>query len=309
MKIPDIKISHIFFLLPLVVGICLSGCRQPSDAPTDEDRVVVSIGPLAELTRAIAGDSVKVEVFLPAATDPETFEPTVRSMRSLSNARGLLITGLLPFETQLAGKLSASADTIAVASVTDGIAPIFGTHSHHSHNSPHSHNSHNSHLDQDPHVWSSVKNAKVMAANIAAILSRWMPGKAPCFEANNRRLQARLDSLDNAYAEALAPVSGRSFVAWHPSLSYFARDYGLQQLAFNQENKETSVLRQAANIRRAGSQAPLAFFIPTDIPADRAASIARELALQPVAINLMSTQWQATLDSIVGILAAPGLQN
>ena len=44
---------------------------------------------------------------------------------------------------------------------------------------------------------------------------------------------ARHGALDSI----LRPCRGASFVVWHPSLSYFARDYGLHQIALSPEGR------------------------------------------------------------------------
>ena len=38
-------------------------------------------------------------------------------------------------------------------------------------------------------------------------------------------------------------MKGGSFVVWHPSLSYFARDYGLEQISLEYDGKEVPVGR------------------------------------------------------------------
>ena len=73
---------------------------------------------------------------------------------------------------------------------------------------------------------------------------------------------ARLDSIDNAITARLAPHKGDSFIVWHPSLSYFARDYGLNQVVVGgSEHKESSIADLKESIDTARN-AELLYFLP-----------------------------------------------
>lgn len=58
------------------------------------------------------------------------------------------------------------------------------------------------------------------------------------YQANYRKLDAELAVFADSLRQVLAPVRGQAFVVWHPALSYFARDYGLEQIGIEYEGKE-----------------------------------------------------------------------
>lgn len=58
------------------------------------------------------------------------------------------------------------------------------------------------------------------------------------YQANYRKLDAELAAFADSLRQVLAPVRGQAFVVWHPALSYFARDYGLEQIGIEYEGKE-----------------------------------------------------------------------
>ncbi len=91
----------------------------------------------------------------------------------------------------------------------------------------HVHEGEGHHHDSDPHIWLSPANAKVMAENICAGLSRQYPEYSEVFAANLSSLLAELDAL-NAYGrETLSQLSCREIITFHDGFSYFAESFDL----------------------------------------------------------------------------------
>ena len=116
-------------------------------------------------------------------------------------------------------------------------------------------------------------------------------------------LDNRLDSLDRAFAARLAASNGPdAFAIWHPSLSYFARDYGLEQIAVGFENKEmpASVLKTVIDeVREDGAEV---FFYQKEFDSRQVESLNKELGTRLVEINPMNYDWESELDRIVSAL-------
>lgn len=278
-----------------MVGVC-SGCSG-AEGRSEVREVAVSVPPLEYFVKSIGGDSVRVSPLLSQGGDPETFQPGMGAMRAVNRSGMLLVTGVLPFETELLKNLKDNTTDLNVCDVGEGIEYIYGTHSHAEAADGEEECGHG---EPDPHIWSSVRNGAVIARNVFNALSGTYPELEPYFRERYDRLSARLDSIDRVYSSRL---SGHpSFVIWHPSLSYFARDYGLEQIAFNIENKETSPLRLREVTDRAREMKPAAFFVPSGLPADRVATISGSIGLSPYEINVMSADWEHELDNVVNEL-------
>jgi zinc transport system substrate-binding protein len=82
----------------------------------------------------------------------------------------------------------------------------------------------------DPHLWLDPNNAKAMVAAIAAALAAADPGRAALYEENARDATARLDELDRALNDRLAPVRAVPFIVFHDAFQYLERRYGLAAL-------------------------------------------------------------------------------
>jgi zinc transport system substrate-binding protein len=79
----------------------------------------------------------------------------------------------------------------------------------------------------DLHLWLSPGNAKAMVADIAVRLSALYPDKASLYQANAKKLDARLDQLDSEMKARFAPLADKPFVAFHDAYQYLEKSYGL----------------------------------------------------------------------------------
>ena len=140
----------------------------------------------------------------------------VSQMRMIESAEIVVISGA-GLEEFLEDALDA-AHFLIDASEDTHIHTSEHTHDH----SDHSHN-HN----KDPHIWLSPENAKVMAQNICAGLSKRYPEHASTFAANLKNLIARLDALHTYGTETLSQLSCREMITFHDGFAYFAESFHL----------------------------------------------------------------------------------
>ena len=79
----------------------------------------------------------------------------------------------------------------------------------------------------DPHLWLDPLNARLWAGVIARELGEADPGNREKYEANARRLKARLDALHRELRGALAPVGSAPYIVFHDAYQYLEERYGL----------------------------------------------------------------------------------
>lgn len=282
---------YILTILAATAAGCSAG-RSDGDSPR---RLAVSVEPLRALLAPLAAGRFEVSAVMDRSADPESFEPSVARRIATDDAEALFATGALPFEAALAETLPRR---VALVTLIDSIDALYGTHDHcthpgHRHGAP------------DPHIWTSARNAAAITRAMAATLMRLDPDGAALYASRRDSLCARLDSLDAAVAARLADVPSRAFVVWHPSLSYAARDYGLQQVALGAEGKDFS----AAAIRRAIDEATEAgarvCFVQRGQDTGRTRSVAAETGMRIVEIDFTGADWPAQLNIIADELARP----
>ena len=90
-------------------------------------------------------------------------------------------------------------------------------------------------------IRTSVRNARVIASNMLDAMVEADPVNADEYRRRHAELDRGLARMDSSMSARLAPLRGQGFMVWHPSLSYFARDYGLTQIALGGGGKEISL--------------------------------------------------------------------
>ena len=262
----------------LLVCVCLMGSCGKNGG---EQRVVsVTIPPQQWLLQQIVGDRYKVTALLPPGANPETFEPDMQQLMDLQNSAAYFKAGMPGFEESMLGKMKDNFPDLPVYDSSEGVERLTGTHSQH--------DSHGDDHAADPHVWTSLKNARVMAANMLRHMVAIDPEGREIYTANFNRLDSRLAALDDSIAGVLAGRAGTSFIVWHPSLSYFARDYGLQQIAMEADGKEASVKQLRRQVDAAGAHRPVVFFLQQEYDSRGARTLAGEIGLPTASIAVMS---------------------
>jgi len=263
-----------FFLLIIILPLLslAPACREQSSG---RKTIAVSIPPQAGLLHEITGDSINIVTLMHADANPEAFEVSVKDMRAINDAVLYMKIGNLAFEETLTEHIGESNPGLRFINVSDGVELIYGTHSHGSH----------THHVADPHTWTSVANLRIMAANMLAAVIETDSANRDFYTSNYNRLTARLDSIDTALATRLSGIGSRSFLIWHPSLSYLARDYGLEQITVGQDNKDMTPGQLRDVYRKATADSAAVIFMQQNYDSRQAESLAHELNVEIVAIN------------------------
>ena len=103
-------------------------------------------------------------------------------------------------------------------------------HDEHAHDE-HAHDEHDKHDEHggqnDPHIWLSPSNAKVMASAIAEHLSSAFPEHRTAYQANLASLHQSLDQLDADLRQKFSAISGRNYLVFHDAYQYLEQEYQL----------------------------------------------------------------------------------
>lgn len=285
--------NYIFSLFITVIACAwiITGC---AGGPAEQRIVTVSIEPQRYLLEQITGDKVQVRSLLTEGANPETYDPSVTHMFNLGKSIGYLRMGNIGFEAAIIDKISEANPDLPIFDTSAGIVPILGTHSHGDHH----------HDVMDPHTWTSVKNAKTIALNMLEAMEKIDPANKQYYRRNYETFSARLDSIDNVITSRLIPCRGHSFMVWHPSLSYFARDYELNQVVVgNAEHKENSIADLRSSIDQARREGASIFFFQKDFDSRQVSAINSELEAHEVNINPLSYHWEEELLKIADAIA------
>ncbi len=290
----DRKIYHSLTVL-LVAFVLFTACKPREQTP--QNTIYVSILPLRSLIYDIVGDDFSIEVLVPTGASPETFEPMPRQFATLNQAQMIFNVGLIDFETTLLGKLENQRRIIHL---NEGIELIAGSCSHTTATEGQAH--HHAH-GIDPHIWMSPKALRRMAANAYEAIRKVYPDSAK-YERNYRQLDARLSELDVRTARQIDESGVHLFIIYHPALTYYARDYGLQQVAIETDGKEPSARHLARLIQQAKEHRIHKLFYQSQFPASTVEVIADDIGAETVRIDPLREDVISNIDEITRSITA-----
>ena len=276
----------------------LEGCGGRKSA--DDNLIVVTIEPLRYFVDRIAGNGYTVETLVPEGSDPESYDPTPTQMMRLSEARLYFKVGYLGSEIMWEKTIAEVMKGGELIDSSEGFDYELsgGCDGHHHHEGHHHH-----HAMGDPHTWASVSGARVIAKNIKKTLAVTYPANSELFEQNYKALLSEIDSVEQEVTALLSPVKHRGFMIYHPSLTYFAREFGLKQFPIEAEGKEPSPYQLRKLIDTVRSEGVQLIFIQREFDKKQAGSIAKETGCRIVEIAPLSYHWTEEMMRIARSLA------
>lgn len=279
----------------ILTGLMANSCSKPAEGDS-RPVLVVSIEPQRYLLDQLAGDEFRVVALMPRGANPETYDPTLQNRRDVEDAKAYFTIGHLLFEKKLEARVNDKSNFVNTAKE---VTPIYGTHDHNA-------SSHETFLPPgceeeniDPHVWVSVRNSRKIAKEMANRLVVLDPDHATRYSERFQALDHRLDSLDKAYTARLEGAPSKAFMVWHPSLSYFARDYGFEQISVAADSKETSPLKVQQVINEALADSVRIFFAQSDQDTEQSRTIAASAGLRSVPLNTTAYDIVGELNTVV----------
>lgn len=274
-----------------VVASC--GSRQAADKPI----LAVSIEPQRQILEKIAGPDFEVTTLLGRGADPETFDPSTAQRLAVDEAEIYFSTGVLPFESKIQESLDRESEFV---DTSKGMTLLYGTHGH-----AHGHAQADSASAADPHYWSSVTGATAIARNMAEALKKHYPERSADINLRLESFYMDMAELNRRIVISLQSAQNPVFAVWHPSLSYFARDYGLEQLSLGEEGKELSAKDMAEAIDHAKADNVKVFFFQPGIDSRQAEVLNESIGSRLVSINPLDYNWQGQLLTIANEIARP----
>lgn len=177
--------------------------------------VVVSIAPLYNITRAIAGDRADIILLVPPGASEHTFSPKPSLIMALAKADVFIKAGAgMEF---YADKMvsAASNKKLVVLAITDGVKLLAGA-------------------DEDekkygnPHIWLDPVMAAGIAGKICGALSAADPEGRKFYDANLKNFKFKIGALDVYLKKEISGFGRKELITFHPAWVYFENRYGLK---------------------------------------------------------------------------------
>ena len=212
-----------------VAALAVLAAGPPARAAVN---AMASTEDLADLTRQVGGDKVKVEGIAKGYQDPHFVEAKPSFILKLAHADLLVVVGrdleigwLPPLIQQsrnariqvgadgyLDASLSAKILDIPTGQVTRAMGDV--------------------HPLGNPHYWLDPGNGRRIARTIADKLSRMAPADASYFASRYADFDKRLAEAEKRWDAAMAPYKGIKVVTYHRSWPNFADRFGLDVIGY-----------------------------------------------------------------------------
>jgi ABC-type Zn uptake system ZnuABC Zn-binding protein ZnuA len=189
-------------------------------------RVVATTTDLRSLAEIVGGDRVAVTHILPPTVNAEDYQAKPQDLGRTKSADLIVRVGAdydlwldrllaqAPPALRRGGARHVDAST-AIA-LLDVRSTSLGAGDGHAHGSG------------NPHYWLDPNNAAIITGTLLEALARIDPNNAKHYEARRIAFLDRLETKRVQWERLVAPIQGKSLVAYHNTWAYFARRFRLK---------------------------------------------------------------------------------
>lgn len=260
----------------------LISCKNTN---SNKDIITTSVPPLKWIVSEIAGDKYVVESIIKSNVSHESFEPDVKDIQKLEESKVLFFYEMFEFEETLEKSSNGKAynvlegldENLFLKDEHNNDVVIDKDHEHHHDEKEHEHHHDHGKSGNDPHVWFSMSITKYVAKKILDKLVELYPTDKDIFEKNYENLISKIDSFENESREILMNLGSKSFIIYHPSLSYFLNGSNVKEIAIETEGKEPSAKEIEEIIENAKKNNVKIIFVQPQFSKDSAKAIKDEL--------------------------------
>lgn len=278
----------------LLLGILAVSCASTPETSSEQINITVSILPEKYFVERIGGDHITVNVMVGPGDSPHTYEPKAVQMTALSNAAVYFSIGI-DFENAWMNRIVDTNPDMQIVDLSANLERIpMGSHLHEG--EAVEENKEENGLD--PHVWTSPNNVNIMANTIYQTLARIDPANEEAYKANLDSFQQDISDLKTEIETSLQGIASNKFMVFHPAWGYFARDFGLEQIAVEIEGSEPSVKELAGIIEEAHEENIQVVFAQPEFSTKTADYIATEINGQVILISPLTEDWLENLRNV-----------
>ncbi len=272
-------------LVLLLLAALLSGCVSQRES-SGQIKVATTIVPLGEFVHAVGGTRVLVTVLVPPGVEPHTFEPSPSQIREVADADIYAENGA-GLESWMGSILQVNPRMLVV-DTSKGVSLTAGT----------GETASGGGIAMDPHIWLSPRDAIIQVQNICDGLTKMDPAGKDYYANNRDNYIIKLKELDAYLNSTFAGTKKKKFVVLHPAWTYFARDYGLTQIAIDVEDKEPGPRYLTGVVKVAYANNITTVFVEPQYNPKMAEVISKEISGKVVSIDDLAPNYIENLKSV-----------
>jgi len=282
-------------LILLTIATFLAGCNSKkanTDAPANF--ITVSILPQKTFVEKIAGNDFVVNVLIPPGTSPAAYTLLPSQMEEISKSSIWFRIGYIGFEQSWKDKIEQANTKMKVVDLSEGLDLIAKEKVQQG--------DHIQYIGADPHIWLSPVLVKEMAGRILKELSELNPNQSVKYKTNYLEFIKEIDQVNIEIANKLKPFAGKKIIVFHPSLSYFARDFGLLQYSLESGGKEPTPQRMKDLVDLAKNEGIKVMYIQGELDRDQATVFAEEVGGKIIQVRPLDPAWAENLMEMANII-------
>lgn len=299
----------LIILVTLFMWTVTTGCQSETSNHSGI-KVAVSVVPQKAFVEAVAGDLAEVVVMIPPGASPANYQPTPKALTDLSDSDVYFAIGVPTESVNIIPNMIEGTDlpVIYLNEAVDKVydARYFGADEHDQEadfnddhedgddeDDDHEDDDHDEHEHdgRDPHIWLSPKRVMIMVEQIRDHLVELDQDNASVYEANAANYMASLESLDQYITDQFSQSEDIDFIMMHPSLGYFADDYGLHMASVEVDGKEATAQGLQAVIDFALEMDIHVIFYQTEFDYSQAETIADAIDGDVMEVDVLSEDY------------------
>lgn len=306
--------KKLFILLAvvLILTVGLIFLKGKDSNSSEKTRVLVSILPQKEFVKEVGKDKIEVRELIHPGESPATYNLTAKDLEEISQADIYFRIGHIPFEKANIEKIRETNPDLKIIDISEETHILYFLESEeHSHPSTSSgqvqgeeeedHEEEHSEEATDPHLWLSIKNAKILTDQIATELSRLDPDNKDFYTNNAKEYKNNLEETSSNLTERLRKVDNKKLLVFHPAWGYFADEFGFTQIAIEQEGKEPTAEGISEIINLINEENIPVIFVQEQFSTNQSESIANETNIKVLKIDPLAENYLENLEEIATI--------
>ena len=209
----------------ILVLVLLSAC-QTTVQVEDKPQIMVSLFPQYDIIRQIAQDKVDVEMFLPAGSEPHSYEPSASTLMKIVEADLFVYSSdeLEPWVKRLVE--GNASENLIVLDASNGITLLEADHGHEGEDED------EEELAFDPHYWLDPQNMIIMSESIRDALIEIDPENEAFYIENANSYIASLKELDSNWQDLFDRAQLNQIIyGGHFAFGYLSHRFGLEILS------------------------------------------------------------------------------
>ena len=213
-------------LTVLILVLALLSACQTTVQVEDKPQIMVSLFPQYDIIRQIAQDKVDVELFLPAGSEPHSYEPSASTLMKVVEADLFVYSSdeLEPWVKRLVE--GNASENLIVLDASNGLTLLEADHGHEGEDED------EEELAFDPHYWLDPQNMIIMSESIRDALIEIDPENEAFYIENANSYIASLKELDSNWQDLFDRAQLNQIIyGGHFAFGYLSHRFGLEILS------------------------------------------------------------------------------